>query len=154
MPANTEGQHIIFEEGGAWAGICVRIMDGRLQVGLVCCDAAHPPVVVVSTELPDTEDWIEIAAVFDKGKLSLYMNGKNVGEKQTEWPELVAHGQYGSIGEKSRGTTAFDEGEGFFVGGIDEFRVYRRALQPEEFKSTAVLSLNNLATTWGKLKKK
>ena len=81
------------------------------------------------------------------------MSGKNVGEKQTEWPELVEHGQYGSIGEKSRGTTAFDEGEGFFVGGIDEFRVYRRALQPEEFKSLAVSYQGKLATTWGILKR-
>ena len=70
LPLNTKGQHIIFEEGGAWAGICLRIMDGKLQLGLVCCDAAHPPVEVISTDLPDAEDWIEIPPCLTKERYS------------------------------------------------------------------------------------
>ena len=71
--------------------------------------------------------------------------------------ELGGHGQPGSIGEAGS-NTAFTEGEdfnvegpGFFVGGIDELRVYSRALQPEDF-ATAVSSRDKLAATWGSLK--
>ena len=159
LPDDVDGGHIIYEEGGAWSGFGVRILDGELQSGLVCCGEVHPPTAVAAAELPDTENWIEIAAVFDNGKLLLYINGKKVAEEDTEWAELGGHGQPGSIGGVGSGNTAFAEGDdvmdtppGFFVGGIDEVRIYRRALLEEELKITAVSALDKLAATWGCLK--
>jgi hypothetical protein len=151
LPEEVVGQHVIYDEGGAWTGFCVRVMDGELQFATVCCDANHPPPVIVSAELPDTDDWIEIAAVFGKGKMLLYINGEKVGEETTEWQGLGGHGQAGGIGQMSPGDTAFGGGGGFFIGGIDEFHVYSRMLQPEELR-TAVSSQDKLATTWGGLK--
>lgn len=145
------GQHIIYDEGGAWTGFCVRIMDGELQFATVCCDANHPPPVIVSADPPDTDDWIEIAAVFGKGKMLLYVNGEKVGEEKTDWQGLGGHGQAGGIGNFSPGDTAFGGAGGFFIGGIDEFRVYSRILRPEELRA-AVLSRGKLAITWGGLK--
>ena len=97
QPQEVDGNHIIYDEGGAWTGFTVKIMNGELQFATVCCDAGHPPPVIVSARLPDTEDWIEIAAVFGKGKMLLYINGENVGEEQTEWQGLGGHGQAGGI---------------------------------------------------------
>ena len=150
-PEELTGQYIIYDEGGAWTGLCVRIMDGELQFATVCCGETHPPAVIISAELPDTEDWIEIAVVFGKGNMLLYINGKKVGEEATDWQELGAHGQDGGIGQMSPGDTAFGGGGAFFVGGIDEFRIYSRMLQPEEL-STAVSHQGKLAVTWGSLK--
>lgn len=159
LPDDVKGGHLIYEEGGAWTGFCVRILDGDLQLGVVCCAEVHPPTAVASAKLPDRDDWIDIAAVFDNGTLFLYIDGKKVAEEKTEWPELGGHGQPGSIGGVGNGNTAFAEGEdvndtppGFFIGGIDELRVYQRALQPEEIKSAAVSAQDKLATTWGELK--
>ena len=156
---DDEGGHVIFEEGGAWTGFCVRILDGELQFGIICCAQAHPEPEVIAVDLPDTEDWLDIAAVYDNGKMILYMNGESVGEKQTEWGQLGGHGQPGSIGGVGNGNTAFAEGKdvndtppGFFVGGIDEVRVYQRALQPDELRQAAVSAQHKLAATWGSLK--
>lgn len=150
-PKSVKGQQIIYDEGGAWTGFCVRIMDGELQFATVCCGQVHPPAVVISTKLPDTKDWIDIAAVFNKEMMILYINGKKAGEQKTEWQQLAAHGQAGGIGEKNSGDTAFNEGSGFFIGDMDEFRVYSRALQEGEVRA-AVSSLDKLAVTWGGLK--
>lgn len=155
---DDEGGHVIYEEGGAWTGFCVRILDGELQFGIVCCAEAHPEPEVIAVDLPDTEDWIEIAAVYDNGKMILYMNGESVGEIQTEWDQLGGHGQPGSIGGVGNGNTAFAEGDdvndtppGFFIGAIDEVRIYQRALRPDEL-SLAVSAQHKLAATWGSLK--
>ncbi len=159
LPEDDQGGHIIFEEGGAWTGFGLRILDGELQFGTICCGEVHPEPMVVSAELPDTEDWIDVAAVYDNGKMILYMNGKNVGEGAAEWQQLGGHGQPGSIGGIGNGNTAFAEGAdvndtppGSFIGGIDEVRVYQRALQPDEIRSAAVSSRDKLASTWGSLK--
>ena len=150
-PEESKGIHVIYDEGGAWTGYCLRIADGDLQFGTVCCAEVHPPTEIVSVELPDTEEWIDVAAVFDNGKMTLYMNGKNVGDIKTEWAQLGAHGQACGIGEKNAGNTAFDEGGGFYIGGMDELRVYTRPLQAGEVKS-AVSALDKLAIAWGYLK--
>jgi hypothetical protein len=151
LPEEVVGQHVIYDEGGAWTGFCVRIMDGELQFATVCCDENHPPPVIIAAELPDTEDWIEIAAVFGQGKMILYMNGEKLGEEKTEWQQLGGHGQAGGIGQMSPGDTAFGGAGNFFVGGIDEFRVYSRILRPEEVRA-AVSSRDKLAATWGGLR--
>jgi hypothetical protein len=150
-PEELAGQHIIYDEGGAWTGFTVRIMDGNIEFATVCCDQNHPPFVVVSSELPDTDEWIDIAAVFGKGKMILYVDEQKVGEEDTEWDGLGAHGQAGGIGHMSPGDTAFGGGGAFFIGGIDEFRVYSRMLQPEEIR-TAVALIGKLAVTWGSLR--
>lgn len=150
-PEDVQNQQIIYEEGGAWKGFCVRIKDGDLEFGVVCCGEDHPPPVFVSAELSKTGNWIEIAAVFDKGTISLYIDGNKVGEEETEWAELDGHGQAGGVGEMQSGDTAFNDGNGFFVGGIDEFRVYSRALQSAELVSSVSAS-GKLAVTWADLK--
>ena len=151
LPEDLAGQHIIYEEGGAWTGFCVRILEGVLEFGVVCCGEQHPPYESVSVDVPENEEWMEIAAVFDKGTIALYLDGNKAGEKGTEWAQLGGHGQAGGIGEKQSGDTAFNEGSGFFVGGIDELRVYSRALQPEEL-SQPVSALSKLAIAWGGIK--
>ena len=150
-PEETKGLHIIYEEGGAWNGYCVRIMGGNLEFGVVSGGENHPPHEFVSSELPKTGDWFDIGTVFDKGTISLYINGKKADEKKTGWTQIDAHGQAVGIGEKQSGDTAFGAASGFYIGDMDELKVYSRALQPQELAS-AVLSINKLATTWGELK--
>lgn len=151
LPDEIDMQHIIYDEGGGWTGFTVRIMDGNLEFATVCCTEAHPPPVIISAKYPDTDDWTEIAAVFGKGQMFLYINGKEVGTEQTDWQELGDHGQPGGIGEMSPGDTAFGGGGGFFMGGIDEFRIYSRMLQPEEL-DLSVSPQDKLAATWGSIK--
>jgi len=147
----VKGQHTIYDEGGAWTGFCVRIMDGKLEFATVCCDANHPPPVIISVPFDDTRDWHELAAIYDHGKMSLWLDGELVGEDKTKWDELGSHGQSGAIGNMSPGDTAFGSAGDYFVGAMDEFRIYSRALQPSELKLD-VSPRDKLATLWGELK--
>ncbi|MFQ6043860.1 MAG: LamG domain-containing protein [Candidatus Poribacteria bacterium] len=148
---DVRGQHVIYDEGGAWTGYCVRIMDDELQFATVCCDQNHPPPVIISAPFSDTKNWHELAAVYDHGKMALYLDGEKVGEEETKWKELGGHGQSGAIGDMSPGDTAFGPAGEHFVGSLDEFRIYSRGLVEKELK-LQVSKRGNLAVTWGALK--
>ncbi len=147
----VRGQHIIYDEGGAWTGFCVRIMDEELQFATVCCDANHPPPVIISVPFSDTKDWHDLAAIYDHGKMFLYLDGENMGEEETKWNELGGHGQPGAIGNMSPGDTAFGPAGNYFVGAMDEFRIYSRPLTSNELK-LAVSLKGKLPVFWGAVK--
>jgi len=148
---DVRGQHVIYDEGGAWTGYCVRIMDSELQFATVCCDQNHPPPVIISAPFSDTNDWHDLAAVYDHGKMALYLDGEKLGEEETKWKELGGHGQSGAIGDMSPGDTAFGPAGEHFVGALDEFRIYSRALLEKELQME-VSRKGNLAIIWGTLK--
>ena len=151
LPSDLDTMRTIYDEGGAWTGFTVRIMDGMLEFATVCCDAAHPPPEVISVDYtPD--DWAEIAAVFGAGNMTLYVNGALVGEQATDWAELGGHGQAAGIGNISPGDTAFGGGGGFYVGLMDEFRVYSRVLDAAELSLSVQPGVSDLPTTWGRMK--
>ena len=147
----VRGQHVIYDEGGAWTGYCVRIMDSELQFATVCCDQNHPPPGIISAPFSDTNNWHDLAAVYDHGKMALYLDGEKLGEEETKWKELGGHGQSGAIGDMSPGDTAFGPAGEHFVGSLDEFRIYSRALLEKELQMK-VAKQGNLCITWGSLK--
>jgi len=147
----VDGQHVIYDEGGAWTGYCVRIMDGELQFATVCCDQNHPPPVIISAPFSDTKEWHDLAAVYDHGKMALYLDGEKLGEEESDWKELGGHGQPGAIGDMSPGDTAFGPGGEHFVGSLDEFRIYSRGLVEKELQMD-VSRTCKLSITWGTLK--
>ncbi len=150
-PDDMDGQRIIFDEGGAWTGFTVRILDGMLQFGTVCCGADHPPPEIAETDAPDDGEWHEIAAVFGQGQMFLYVDGIEVDAVKTDWQELSGHGQPAAIGHKSPGDTAFGGGNGFYSGGLDEFRLYSRMLSANEV-ALNVSPAGRLALAWGEVK--
>ena len=152
QPMDVNGERIIFDEGGAWTGFTVRIMDGMLEFATVCCDANHPPPEIVTTESPPLDEWVEIAATYGADGMFLYVDGELVGSVDPKWDELGAHGQPAAIGQKSSGDTAFGGGGGFFVGGMDEFRLYSRKLEPNEVALPVQPKHSLLTTTWAYLK--
>lgn len=150
-PRDMDGQRIIFDEGGAWTGFTVRILDGVLQFGTVCCGADHPPPEIIETDAPDDGEWHEIAVVFGQGQMFLYVDGIEVDAVKTDWQQLSGHGQPGAIGHKSPGDTAFGGGNGFYSGGLDEFRLYSRMLSANEV-ALNVSPAGRLALAWGDVK--
>ncbi len=152
LPSDLDTMRTIYDEGGAWTGFTVRIMDGALEFATVCCDAAHPPPEIISVDYTGGDDWAEVAAVFGQGQMLLYLNGGLVGEQPTDWAELGGHGQAGGIGNISPGDTAFGGGSGFYVGMMDEFRVYSRMLDAEELNLSVSPGLSDVVTTWAALR--
>ncbi|MBT3266005.1 LamG domain-containing protein [Candidatus Poribacteria bacterium] len=151
LPSDLDTMRTIYDEGGAWTGFTVRIMDGALEFATVCCDAAHPPPEVISVDYV-ADDWAEVAAVFGQGQMLLYVNGLLVGELATDWAELGGHGQAAGVGNISPGDTAFGAGGGFYVGLMDEFRVYSRMLDAEELSLSVSPGASDMVTTWARVR--
>ena len=149
--SDMNGQRIIFDEGGAWSGFTVRILDGVLQFATVCCGADHPPPEIIETDAPDDGQWHEIAVVFGQGQMFLYVDGVEADKTETDWQQISAHGQPASIGHKSSGDTAFGGGNGFYSGGLDEFRLYSRMLSADDV-ALNVSPAGRLALAWGDVK--
>lgn len=152
LPSDLDTMRTIYDEGGAWTGFTVRIMDGALEFATVCCDAAHPPPEVISVDYTGGDEWAEVAAVFGQGQMLLYVNGLVVGEQATDWAELGGHGQAAGIGNISPGDTAFGGGGGFYVGLMDEFRVYSRMLDAEELSLSVDPMASDMVTMWARVR--
>ena len=88
--------------------------------------------------------WTHVAAVAEQGKgITLYANGKAVAEKKNpadrianDGPLILGHEDWG-------GDPATTKTPGFFIGEMDEVKVWTRALTPAEIQAEAVNAAAN-----------
>jgi hypothetical protein len=101
---------------------------------------------------PPPEEWHHVAGVVTKGKLLIYLDGKN--SKEYPFPGPMASG--------GMATTLGGASDGYFNGIIDEAAIYNRALSEKEINQVmlskglagnAVDSNDKLATRWAELKR-
>ncbi len=97
-------------------------------------------------------DWTHIAATFSGEVLALYVNGVLAGEKDIGGanPSIVMNDNENSIGGR-------DTNASWFVGVIDEFALFSRALEEQEIRrwmdqAFAVDPEGRLATMWSRVK--
>lgn len=106
-------------------------------------------------------EWVHVAVVAETakngGSHKYYINGEPAGEKP--FPELTALPGDSDTAPVLIGRTP--EGSRFFLGAIDEVRIWNRALSEDEIKaqmdrgSEGVISVqpqNKLTTMWGQIK--
>ena len=99
------------------------------------------------------EGWIHVVGVFErKGDVELYLNGESIKKAAMDTPgkEDVNTDSPFYIGRRPDGE--------YWLGCLDEIRVYERALSEEEIENNfraqglAVESFGKLAITWGRIK--
>ena len=108
-------------------------------------------------------EWSFVALTYDGANLVLYVNGeqvqekKNVGEPDKKSHSATPAANQGSIWFGSWKAAGWD-----FTGAIDEVGVFNVALAVEDIKdvmnnglqkASAVSSVDNMAVTWGEIKK-
>lgn len=88
---------------------------------------------VVSPEIDFPGGWIHSVAVYDGSKkmLSLFVNGRRVGQKDVPWEHLEKAGKGWRIGGAAPKSDLDTQG-GHYNGVIDEVVVWNRALSDEE----------------------
>ena len=98
------------------------------------------------------DQWSHIASTFDGENMHIYLNAEMAGEKNigANNPSIVWNDNESSIGGRSHN-------ESWFVGIIDEFALYNRALSEGELQQlmagkVAVEKRNNVTTTWARIK--
>jgi hypothetical protein len=106
--------------------------------------------------LPDlgllTQKWYYVAPTFDGEKIGIYLDGELAGEKVIGKgnPSIVWNDNDSSIGGRPHNAS-------WFVGMIDEFALFDRALAENEIKQMMVGKARvdrrcNSVTTWSSIK--
>lgn len=109
-----------------------------------------------SLTLPDlgiqTDKWYHITGTFDGEDIKIYLDGELVGERAIGGgnPSIVWNDNDSSVGGR-------DHNASWFVGLIDEFMLFNRALTEEEINKMmqaviGVEPVGKLAATWGVIK--
>ena len=109
--------------------------------------------VDITTDLPETGEFVHLAFTNDTKKAKIYVDGDEVADGDTPG-KLGANDDPWRIGQDC-------ERENYiFAGIIDEVRLWNRALSDEEINTfmeqgadaLAVEAAGKLSTTWGRLK--
>ncbi len=112
------------DETGKWMGI-MRNADMFTVPGGTPIPASEVPVV-------PTAHWSHVAATFDHGHVTLYLNGEEMLSATTATDHLVANEHPLLIGEAQSQAGPRDY---VFSGLVDDARIYDRALSGEEVAS-------------------
>ncbi|MEM9414423.1 MAG: LamG domain-containing protein [Planctomycetota bacterium] len=154
---NAPGRQMLYEEGGGTRGLNIYIENGQLVVGGWNRAESGWQGTWLSTDAIVAGHWHHVVLTLDggpttqPGALHAYLDGQLFasGEGSQLWPHS------GDITLGGIGDTRFPDGSGgaaAFLGHIDDFRIYNRALSAHDI---AVLSGRynegaaiKLATTW------
>ena len=155
--ARTDGIQEIFEEGGDVKGLGLRINDGALECAM---QENNTGPIIISVPFTSTI-WTHVAAVFDAGDFTLYVNGETNGAENLGTGEVTSHGSGATIGA-ARDDDPFDAGDNtivpvnFFEGMIDDVRIYDVPLTLDEIRElysiAAVDAQGKLLSLWSQLK--
>ena len=154
-PIDISREQIIAEKG-FWAGNWIsHIKTARGYVFAVAASGWNPIWLATSADSAfDAEKWYHMAMTWDGKTRKLYINGELDGEdeptgslKGNTNPVYIAGGRA--------------DGQHFYDGIYDEFRMWNRALSQDEIKASmemgkdqllAVNPLGKLAITWGSIR--
>ena len=126
-PDSTDGVQDLYNEGGAQNGMAFRINEGSLEAGVT--NGAN--LVSVSTPFEAT-GWTHVAVVFDRGSLTLYVDGEEAAANpDVGYDTVPAHIAESALGG-NRDTNIWNGGGSFYRGKIDLTAVYTRALSADE----------------------
>ncbi len=120
-PNNLSGIQTIFDEGGSTGGrgMAIRLNNDKLSAGVrnggnsLYYDETHI--------LPNDGQWHHIAAVFDNGNFTVYLDGVPSATQVTSYSTVKNHGNNGGIGG-SFGGSVLNSGSTRYRGYLDDVR--------------------------------
>ncbi|MFQ5447588.1 MAG: LamG-like jellyroll fold domain-containing protein, partial [Saprospiraceae bacterium] len=135
-PSNLVGIKTLFDEGGSTGGkgLAIRLTNNVITAGVknggtLFSDASHV--------LTDDGLWHHVAAVFDKGKFTVYLDGVPGPTITTNFEKVKKHGNNGGIGAPISGSV-LNSGNTRYVGLMDDVRYYHnKALTPNQIADLA-----------------
>ncbi len=121
---DLNGTHDIYDEGGSTNGFGIRTVGNVLDFSV---QDNHDIQSVTSSSLV-SDTWYHVAAIFNNGTMSLFINGEEVGRKEDLLYDHVSqHTDAGGLGA-TNGSNAFDQNGSNFVGLIDDFQIFGTVL--------------------------
>ncbi|MDW7696045.1 LamG-like jellyroll fold domain-containing protein, partial [Flammeovirgaceae bacterium SG7u.132] len=129
-PASITGKKVIYDEGGTTNGLAIRLENN--QVELAVRDGSNQKTIGYTVAL---DTWVHVAAVFNNGRLSLYLDGEEEAvNPNTGYSDVSAHSNAAGLGATNGSSNAFGDNGSFYQGLLDDVRIYRKALGTEEIQ--------------------
>ncbi len=125
---------VVIARGGGFCGFSLYLKDGTARFGIHRNQEA--PVEIVSAEFNADGSWAHLAGVIRQDALELFVNGRSVGTTKTGGYIPGNCGQGLEIGFDLQNSPA--EITDAFEGVIDEVKIYRAALDPDEIAAQCV----------------
>ena len=95
-------------------------------------DAVWTPTVVTANETITENEWHHFACTFNNPTMTIFVDGQNQGSKAFEG-EVLSHGGWENGGIRIGVYYLLDGG--YFEGGIDDVRIYNKALNLQEIQA-------------------
>lgn len=116
----TGGYRYLYEEGGAWTGLALRL-KGKKHIQAAVKEQGSNVKAVSATSTIQTDTWHHVVAVYSNGTLSITLDGGSWQEIETGFGELGQHGNAASFG--GGGLNQWDAVPRF-VGFIDNVQIW------------------------------
>ncbi|UJF34822.1 LamG-like jellyroll fold domain-containing protein [Paenibacillus hexagrammi] len=118
---NTGNTQLLYEEGGAVAGLALKIESGNLIAGV----ATGSVLKTVSTPFTDTSSWHHVALVYNEGSLQLYVDGNMKSTLATGFTEIASHSDHSGIGKRYTQDVFGGTVTGaYFKGKMDQVKIF------------------------------
>ena len=134
---DLSGRQVLYEEGGIFNGYNIYIDSGTLYAG-AWSESNGWDGAWISADISglDSSQWHQVALVLnaDSNTMEAWLEGQSIGSSTASLMASHGHGSFGSL----TGSTKFHDGDSVssenygFNGGIDEARLYDRALNHRE----------------------
>jgi hypothetical protein len=131
----------IYDEGGMTTGIAIRLGADGLRVAFGSFDVrTYLPTI----RQPSLRTWHHVAVTFKRGSLKAFIDGRQTASARAPFTEIARHNDDGGLGACARSDIfgrdwqrGHDLRGVHFTGLLDDFRIYNRALAPEEVEALA-----------------
>lgn len=125
---DTQAKQVLFERGGNAAGLAIQLNANKLEAAVASASLRE----IVSVDFTDTGSWHHVMAVFDNGKFTMYLDGKEAATATAKFKTVNTALNEAAIGAKFS-VYAFggdDKTGAWFNGMIDNVRLYSQAVAP------------------------
>ncbi len=135
-PDNLSGIQTLFDEGGSTGGrgMAIRLNNNKLSAGVrnggssLFYDESHV--------FPNDGQWHHVAAVFDNGNFTVYLDGVASTTQATSYSTINNHGNNGGIGG-SFGGSVLNSGSTRYRGYMDDVRYHLIGMTPDQIADMA-----------------
>ena len=135
-PDNLSGVQTLFDEGGSTGGrgMAIRLNNDRLSAGVrngggsLVSDQTH--------QFPNDGQWHHVAAVFDNGEFTVYLDGVASPTQIAPYSTVNPHGNNGAVGGNFGGSV-LNSGSTRYRGFIDDVRYHLAGLSADQIADMA-----------------
>ncbi|MAT53783.1 MAG: hypothetical protein CMN32_04835 [Saprospirales bacterium] len=137
-PDDLHGTQVLYEEGGSGNGMIIFLDDNLLRAAV----KTGPLFEAGNHSFPNDGKWHHVAAVFDNGQYTLYLDGNPGTTVTASFNSVKNHGNNGGLGAAVNGSCITGSGN-YYTGRMDDVRYFFEQAVPANVIAEMAQGYNN-----------